>query len=102
MEGKHVKDISYSVVVPPGHAWLEGDFPLFSVDSRHYGPLPLASITGRLLMRVWPLWRKDGVRSSPLVLSRERSLPLIRLEALTGGYNLSTKKAAPSAKTAST
>jgi hypothetical protein len=102
MEGKHVKDISYSVVVPPGHVWLEGDFPLFSVDSRHYGPLPLASVTGRLLMRVWPLWRKDGVRSSPLVLSRERPLPLTREEALTGGYNLSIKKAAPSAKTAST
>jgi signal peptidase I len=102
MEGKHVKDISYTVVVPPGHVWLEGDFPLFSVDSRHYGALPSASINGRLLMRVWPLWREDRVQSSPIFLSRERPLPLTREEALTGGYNLYIRKSAPSTKTVST
>lgn len=95
IDGKPVKAISYIVTVPPGHVWLEGDFPLFSVDSRHYGPLPLASIRGRLLMRLWPLWREEGVQSSPIFVSRERPVPLTREEALAGGYNLSIRKAAP-------
>jgi mitochondrial inner membrane protease subunit 1 len=95
IDGKPVKDISYIVIVPPGHVWLEGDFPLFSVDSRHYGPLPLASIRGRLLMRLWPLWREEGVQSTPIFVSRERPEPLTREAALAGGYNLSIRKAAP-------
>lgn len=37
--------------VPPGHVFVLGDnrLPLASRDSRQYGPVPLANITGRVL-----------------------------------------------------
>eukprot|EP00639_Heterosigma_akashiwo_P000978 CAMPEP_0194582282 /NCGR_PEP_ID=MMETSP0292-20121207/15472_1 /TAXON_ID=39354 /ORGANISM="Heterosigma akashiwo, Strain CCMP2393" /LENGTH=163 /DNA_ID=CAMNT_0039436325 /DNA_START=31 /DNA_END=519 /DNA_ORIENTATION=- len=44
------------VDVPPGHAYLEGDNPMNSTDSRNYGPVPLALITGRVFMKIWPVW----------------------------------------------
>ncbi|KAL3905560.1 MAG: hypothetical protein SGARI_004401 [Bacillariaceae sp.] len=47
-----------SIVVPENHVWLEGDCPLFSVDSRHYGPIPASCITGRLVFRLWP-WNRE-------------------------------------------
>lgn len=46
-----------TIVVPPYHVWLEGDCPLFSVDSRHYGPIPVTRLTGKLVLRLWP-WRR--------------------------------------------
>lgn len=44
------------VQVPPGHVWLEGDNKYNSTDSRHYGPVPLSMIKGRVFFKVWPLW----------------------------------------------
>lgn len=41
-------------VVPRGHVWLEGDNRLLSHDSRIFGPVPLALIVGRVMLRVWP------------------------------------------------
>lgn len=46
---------SRSIVVPPGHVWLEGDNPQNSIDSRHYGPVPAALIRGRVCAKLWPL-----------------------------------------------
>ncbi|EED92116.1 signal peptidase, partial [Thalassiosira pseudonana CCMP1335] len=43
-----------TISIPPNHVWLEGDNPLESTDSRHYGPLPVSSLRGRLDMRLWP------------------------------------------------
>lgn len=40
------------VQVPKGHVWLEGDNILSSNDSRFYGPVPEASLKGRVLARV--------------------------------------------------
>ena len=40
------------VQVPKGHVWLEGDNILSSNDSRYYGPVPEASLKGRVLARV--------------------------------------------------
>lgn len=85
------KDISRKVTVPPMHVWVEGDNPLFSVDSRHYGPVSLESVRGRVLMRVWPFWRKDGVKPSPVILSRDRPVPLTKKEVLVVRYNLYQK-----------
>jgi signal peptidase I len=91
------KDIARVLVVPPSHVWVEGDNPLFSVDSRHYGPIPVESIWGKLLMRIWPLWRYERVRPSPAIISRERPLPLTMYEALAvHRYNL-YKKSVPGA-----
>jgi mitochondrial inner membrane protease subunit 1 len=50
-------EFSYSkkgIVVPDGHIWLQGDNESNSTDSRHYGPVPEALVTGIALMRIWP------------------------------------------------
>ena len=49
------------ISVPKGHIWLEGDNPLYSIDSRHYGPIPITSVRGRVIARLFP-WRlaSDG------------------------------------------
>ena len=56
-------------VVPDGHVWLEGDHPMNSSDSRHYGPVPLALVVGRVVARWWPLrgnaWMVRGGRPHP-------------------------------------
>lgn len=65
----------YSVYnIPKDHVWLEGDCPPFSFDSRHYGPIPLSWICGRLRLRLWPWKREDeeGVSYSSWV---ERTRP---------------------------
>jgi nickel-type superoxide dismutase maturation protease len=38
----------------PDGAWLEGDNPAESTDSRHFGPVPRALVLGRVLLRYWP------------------------------------------------
>lgn len=37
--------------VPQGHVWLEGDNPDNSLDSRYYGPVPLALLRGRIVAK---------------------------------------------------
>jgi mitochondrial inner membrane protease subunit 1 len=44
----------FIIEVPKGHAWVEGDNPHNSVDSRSYGPLPLSLVRGRVVAKVWP------------------------------------------------
>jgi inner membrane protease subunit 1 len=46
---------SYGVRVPEGHVWIEGDNPQNSIDSRAYGPVPVGTIQGRVVARIWPL-----------------------------------------------
>ncbi|KAG1671880.1 hypothetical protein FOA52_003447 [Chlamydomonas sp. UWO 241] len=45
------------VLVPPGHMWIEGDNPAHSLDSRQYGPVPLALVKGVVVAQVWPRFR---------------------------------------------
>jgi signal peptidase I len=49
------KDPHRTLVVPPGHVWVEGDCPGLAVDSRHYGPVPLEAVRGKVVARLWPL-----------------------------------------------
>ena len=46
-----------TIVVPPDHVWVEGDCPGLALDSRQLGPIPMSSIRGRVVGRLWPLWR---------------------------------------------
>ncbi|XP_029124330.1 mitochondrial ATP-independent inner membrane protease subunit 1a [Elaeis guineensis] len=50
----HKGDASKTVVVPNGHAWVQGDNIYDSRDSRHFGPVPYGLIQGRVFYRVWP------------------------------------------------
>jgi signal peptidase I len=74
--------------VPADHVWLEGDFPPFSLDSRHYGPVPIDWIHGKLICRVWPMTRKSSNVPDISVSSGQRPSPLSLEEALSGAYNL--------------
>jgi nickel-type superoxide dismutase maturation protease len=38
----------------PGGAWLEGDNPAASTDSRVFGAVAPADIAGRVVLRYWP------------------------------------------------
>jgi len=40
--------------VPAGHLWMMGDNRTNSMDSRVFGPVPIDSVVGRALARVWP------------------------------------------------
>lgn len=42
------------IKVPQGHAWLCGDNLAHSLDSREWGPLPLALVRGKIVAKVWP------------------------------------------------
>ncbi|WFD32752.1 hypothetical protein MSPP1_003803 [Malassezia sp. CBS 17886] len=52
-----------TVRIPPGHVWLVGDNLANSTDSRHYGPVPLALVKGRVLARLYPKpnWLSNGI-----------------------------------------
>ena len=71
---KDDNDIYRTLVVPEGHVWLEGDNPLLSVDSRHYGPIPVAYLEGRLVWRLWPLLRHPAIRKHDQLLLRHRAI----------------------------
>jgi signal peptidase I len=51
--------------VPPHHVWLQGDNTRNSNDSRHYGPVPLAMLRGRVCFRFWPLSRAGAIYAEP-------------------------------------
>ncbi|KAG2690833.1 hypothetical protein I3760_09G208100 [Carya illinoinensis] len=65
---------SYDVLkIPEGHCWVEGDNSASSMDSRSFGPIPLALVQGRVTHIVWPPERLGGV---------ERRYPKERVSSL--------------------
>jgi phage repressor protein C with HTH and peptisase S24 domain len=48
----------------PAGWWVARDNPAEGVDSRHVGAIPPDRIVGRVLCRIWPLWRRTGPRVS--------------------------------------
>lgn len=45
------------ITVPPGHVFLCGDNLSNSTDSRHYGPVPMGLIKGKIIAKLWPQQR---------------------------------------------
>jgi signal peptidase I len=56
---------SARVVVPAGHVFVLGDNRGASVDSRDYGPVPVAALDGQVLIRVWPPVRVGDRTEAP-------------------------------------
>lgn len=50
-------DISYPYTVPEGYIWVMGDNRTNSSDSRYFGAVPIANVTGHAFFRYWPLER---------------------------------------------
>lgn len=42
------------VQVPKGHCWVIGDNLAYSRDSRHFGPMPMALIKGKVIAKILP------------------------------------------------
>lgn len=67
------RDAQRTLVVPPGHVWVEGDCPALAIDSRHYGPVPVEWLRGKLVARLWPLWKGSN---EPPRTTRPHPMPL--------------------------
>lgn len=52
------------VTVPPGAVYVLGDNRPVSLDSREFGPIPLRSIEGYALVRIWPISRAGSLMVS--------------------------------------
>lgn len=48
------------VEIPKGHIWVEGDNSRNSIDSKHYGPVPLGLVFAKATHVIWPPqnWKK--------------------------------------------
>ena len=45
----------FPFTVPDGQLWVMGDNRTGSLDSRVFGPIPVNTVVGRTLARIWPL-----------------------------------------------
>ena len=50
--------------IPTRNVYVLGDNRLIgeSIDSRRFGPQPLSRVAGRVVLRLWPLWKFGPVR----------------------------------------
>jgi inner membrane protease subunit 1 len=54
---RKVKKGANTTQVPEGHCWVVGDNLEYSRDSRHFGPMPMALIRGKVVAKVFP-WKE--------------------------------------------
>jgi inner membrane protease subunit 1 len=63
-----------TIIVPENHVWVESDCPVFGIDSRHFGPIPIDWIKGKIVGRLWPLSTQDDKNFSHKI--RPHPIPL--------------------------
>ncbi|KAH6680227.1 signal peptidase-like protein I [Halenospora varia] len=51
------------IQIPKGHCWVVGDNLGFSRDSRHFGPMPMALIKGKVIAKVFPWKEREWLTS---------------------------------------
>ncbi len=56
-EAAVAEDAAEGLLLGPDEAWVVGDAPARSIDSRRYGPLPVERLVARAWFRYWPLRR---------------------------------------------
>lgn len=54
--GSRMEDMTPRLI-PADHLWVMGDNRDNSRDSRWFGPIPVEIVTGKVVFRLWPLWR---------------------------------------------
>jgi len=88
-QGGRVEQLD-TLVVPKQCVWVEGDCPLFSMDSRQYGPIHVSNLRGRLIFRLWPWNRNDLMNDegnsylSSCWISKKRPVPYSMIESYIG------------------
>ena len=55
-EGSWMEDME-AQLIPAEHLWVMGDNRNNSRDSRWFGPIPVDTVTGKVVFRLWPLKR---------------------------------------------
>jgi signal peptidase I len=66
MPGDKPSELTFDIVVPPGHLWVMGDHRSDSADSRSHlgdpggGTVMVSDVVGRASLRYWPLTRLGG------------------------------------------
>jgi len=61
------------LTIPPGHVFVDGDSEPRSYDSRHFGPVPVEAIRGRVVVgRLFRLWGAEGSGQSVVMAGEKR------------------------------
>lgn len=57
--------------VPDGYCWVEGDNKVKSHDSRHFGPIPLRLVIGRVWFTLWewPFYHIDVMDKNEMLIT---------------------------------
>jgi len=53
------------VQIPTGFCWVEGDNGESSIDSRHFGPVPVGLVVGKASFVIWPFSKIRKLQSLP-------------------------------------
>jgi len=59
------------VQLPKGKIWVEGDNLLNSHDSKHWGPVPLGLVEGRVRLLIWPPNRFGLLEDNPKAIQNK-------------------------------